>query len=83
MQFGKRRQRLGFVSTGQDFQQREAVIDRTMPVVEEARLPDQVAEFGPLKAACGPVDLSIRAGPGLVGKNRRKGLAEWPIEPAL
>lgn len=54
-----------------------------MPLVEIARLPNQVAKLGAFEAARRPIDFRNRTGPRFSGEDWREGLAEWPVEAGV
>ena len=65
---------------GQDFEERVAVVNGPVTVVEPAAAVDEVAELGALEADLGPGHLGHRACPGLVSESIAEALAEAAVE---
>ena len=59
------------------------IVDGAVPIVKISRLADQVTELASLEATRRPVDLRDRAGPRLMGKDRREGFTKGPIEAGV
>ena len=83
VELGKRRTLGAVVSAGDHLEQREAVIDGAVSIVEIAALPDQVAELRSFIAAALPVDLGNRARPCFARKELVEGFAERPVEAGV
>lgn len=67
----------------QDLQQREAIVDRTMPLMKISRLANQVSELDTFVSPRRPVYLGVGTSLGLTGKEVRKRLAEWSVETGI